>query len=153
MSASTSDEYSRLRKLAIHGLGANPPRSAIFVVDDTLDVFMEHGQPLNALTAQAATNSARWFPHLHDKDITSDNEHLKHMALGLTEEAGEVAGIIKKATGYRPEQRDHTTVTTNDLAHELVDVIVYAFNIAAHLGIDLDAALHEKTVICQDRWG
>lgn len=106
---------------------------------------------LNDLAATCAANSARWFPHLHDPAVTSRSEHLKHMALGLAEEAGEVAGIVKKATGYREGQASHSA--SPDLPHELVDVLVYLLNIAAHQGVDLDAALTEKTAICDERWG
>ena len=107
--------------------------------------------PLRSLSRQCSRNSERWFPHLHDRNVTSLNEQLKHMALGLTEEPGEVAGIIKKLTGYTAGQDAHSRYEA--IGHELTDVIVYAFNIAAALNIDLDVALYEKTAICEQRWG
>jgi len=108
-------------------------------------------RPLNDLAEQAAINSQSWFPHLHDTSVTSDAERLKHMALGPTEEAGEVAGVIKKLTGYRPGQAAHSI--EGNLAFELVDVLVYALNIAHDQGLDLDAALAAKTAVCEERWG
>jgi hypothetical protein len=100
---------------------------------------------LNQLAEQSRSNSERWFPHLHDPHITSPNELLKHFTLGLTEEAGEVAGVVKKMTGYRKGQADHSSPL--NLAHELVDVLTYLLHIAAHEGIDIDAAVAEKTVL------
>ncbi len=107
--------------------------------------------PLRSIALQCSRNSERWFPHLHDRDVTSLNEQLKHMALGLTEEAGEVAGIVKKLTGYTAGQDAHSRYES--IGHELADVIVYAFNLAAVLDVDLDRALAEKTAICEARWG
>ena len=106
---------------------------------------------LNELAAMCRTNSERWFAHLHDPAITSDAGRLKHMALGLAEEAGEVAGVVKKMTGYRDGQAKHSTGA--NLPHELVDVLVYLLNIAADQGVDLDSALIEKTAVCNQRWG
>lgn len=106
---------------------------------------------LNELSETCLANSKRWFPHLHDPTITSDAERMKHLGLGLAEEAGEVAGIIKKATGYRPGQAAHSAPP--DLPSELVDVLVYLLNIAANAQIDLDTALANKTAECERRWG
>jgi NTP pyrophosphatase (non-canonical NTP hydrolase) len=106
---------------------------------------------LNDLATTCAANSARWFPHLADPDITTPHEHLKHMGLGLGEEAGEVQGIIKKLTGYRGGQDAHSRYHAIGL--ELIDVLVYTLNIAALLDIDLDEALAAKTATCNERWG
>lgn len=107
--------------------------------------------PLNELAALASANSERWFPHLHDRTVTSEHEQLKHMALGLAEEAGEVAGVIKKLTGYASGQDAHSTY--DSLGMELCDVLVYAFNIAAILDLDLDSSLASKIAVCNGRWG
>ena len=130
----------------------------IYVRQDVVDqaeallhTLAEPPAGLNGLALTCAMNSLRWFPHLHDPEITSDAERLKHMALGLTEEAGEAAGIVKKSTGYLAGQAKHST--GDGLAHELVDVLVYLLNIAHDQGIDMDVALAEKTAICEARWG
>lgn len=106
---------------------------------------------LNELASRCEVNSRKWFPHLHDHQLTSRNELIKHYGLGLAEEAGEVVGVIKKMTGYRAGQSRHSTV--KDMGYELVDVLVYLLNIASALDIDLESALVDKTAECERRWG
>lgn len=102
------------------------------------------------LAADCAANSERWFPHLHEGPQT---ERLKHMTLGLCEEAGEVAGVIKKLTGYKPGQAKHSGDQLSKLGPEMADVLIYLLNIAHEMNIDLDGEVIAKTAVCEARWG
>ena len=110
-----------------------------------------------ALQGRALNNSRRWFPHLHDPEQTTEFERLKHMGLGLAEEAGEVAGVIKKITGYKAGQANHSNIDIDAyrdrLDSELIDVLVYLINIAADNGTDLLKAYLAKEETCNERWG
>jgi NTP pyrophosphatase (non-canonical NTP hydrolase) len=71
---------------------------------------------------------------------TGDNRELVYLALGLTSEAGEVAGKIKKLI------RDGKYVPM-DVAHELGDVCWYIARLAEALGYDFETILrwnHQK---------
>lgn len=79
---------------------------------------------LTDLAHQAYNDSRVWFPD------TADD--LNHHILGLCGEAGEVANIAKKI-----DRGTHDLETARkDLAEEVIDVVIYAMNICAILGID-----------------
>ena len=82
---------------------------------------------MNALAKQCEANSERWFAHLHDLEITSPAERLKHLTLGLVEEVAELNEVLR-------DQR------LDMVPYEMVDVLVYAVNIAAMEDIDLSGA-------------
>jgi NTP pyrophosphatase (non-canonical NTP hydrolase) len=79
---------------------------------------------------QKASQQTAKYPNMGD--------NIPYLALGLTEEAGEVAGKIKKL------QRDHgidsvadlTEPLRADLIKELGDVLWYAAQLATELGVD-----------------
>lgn len=114
----------------------------------------EESVRIDDLPAKCAVNSERWFPHLHDRNITTTEEHLKHLGLGLAEEAGETVGVIKKMTGYAKGQAAHSgPINVTRAAEELADVLVYAFNIYALLGYKPSDALAAVEAKCNARWG
>ena len=69
-------------------------------------------------------DTARWFPQVKDD--------LAHMVLALNEEAGEVAGALKK--GQRGSIDYEKAL--RKIADESVDVLIYLCNIWGILGID-----------------
>lgn len=110
---------------------------------------------LAALQAQAYANSQAWFPNLHAR---GHREVRLHYAVGLNEEAGEVAGVIKKANlcGGLMETCDlHAPGrhTKEALSGEIADVLVYLAALAEHEGIDLAAAVDRKRAELVERWG
>lgn len=84
------------------------------------------GEDMNLLdlARQAHNDSKVWFP---------DNaDDLQHHILGLCGEAGEVANIAKKI-----DRGTHDLESARkDLAEEVIDVVIYAMNICAILGVD-----------------
>ena len=103
---------------------------------------------LNTYASAARSNSLRWFPQQSEwsHDVT-----LAHYALGAAEEAGEVAGIIKKVTAYAEGQANRRSL--DELPGEIMDALIYLFALAGYLDIDLDAAWQDTVVKCEARWG
>ena len=101
--------------------------------------------PLNLIVQRSVENSQRWFPDMFS--YQTPRMRLLHFVIGLGEEAGEVQGVVKKAN------RKGREIDREKLAHELADVLMYLFNIAAAADIDLARALAEKTEINDRRFG
>lgn len=68
-------------------------------------------------------------------DEWSQNQTRLYVALGLTSEAGEVAGAIKKAV--RDESGEVTEQRRHDVVDELGDVLWYAARVAESVGATL----------------
>jgi len=86
-------------------------------------------------------NSARWFPHLHDYDDTSA---AVHFALGLAGEVGELVEILAFAEPGQP--------TDPRTGEELADVTIYALDLGAVLGLDIDLAYQHGDLYATGRW-
>ena len=67
---------------------------------------------------------------------------LEYLALGLTSEAGEVAGKVKKMIRDNGGRLDYPTETA--LVSELGDVAWYLTRLCDHLEISLDTLLQEN---------
>lgn len=100
---------------------------------------------LRAITAEARANSERWFPFVHDPSQAVVPLAV-HYALGMCGEAGEVANVVKKAL-----RKGETT--SDALAPELADVLIYLLLLADETGVDLFAAYEAKRGVCEARWG
>jgi NTP pyrophosphatase (non-canonical NTP hydrolase) len=69
----------------------------------------------------------------------TDNPEI--LALGVCEEAGEVAAaVLDQSDLYRPN--DDRVVSS--VEHELVDLLIYCFALAHSFGIDLARALKQR---------
>ena len=111
--------------------------------------------PLGYLSQQCKDDSKRWFPG------TSDD--LLHMVLGLAGESGEVANLLKKLDRGDYDTTNIKVHTGNvsewptdrklELAEEVVDVLVYAFNIFALLGVSPDVIYATKRAANERRFG
>lgn len=77
------------------------------------------------------TESRKTYGHVHTKD-----DPIIYPALGLVNEAGEVAGKIKKV--FRDKDGEFDEVTTKDLKAELGDVLWYLSQISTNLGLTLE---------------
>lgn len=110
---------------------------------------------LEELQQRAYASSMGWFPALHERG------HLAvrlHYAIGLNEEAGEVAGVVKKANlcgGLMDECGLHAPGkhSRQALSDEMADVLMYLCSFAAHENIDLLAAIASKGGELNERWG
>jgi NTP pyrophosphatase (non-canonical NTP hydrolase) len=106
---------------------------------------------LTQLQKQAAVNSKRWFPDLHER---SDMEIVVHMALGLAGEAGEVANAIKKLNRKYNDLSQVPSDVLASIAEELADVFTYLLNLNTYVGIrSLEDEFQNKQGICDHRWG
>lgn len=74
---------------------------------------------LNRFGDELVTNSARWFPALHERRLDATT----HFALGLAGEIGELVASDDTAAGLDPS--------------ELADVATYALELGRSAGVDL----------------
>lgn len=74
---------------------------------------------------------------------------LLHNCVGLSEEVGEVNGVIKKADRKKrmtskKRSNKYRNKKVKDLGEEIADVIIYLDLVAAHFNIDLEKELVNK---------
>lgn len=103
---------------------------------------------LKDLMEEQARNTERWFPN-----AVGD---LRHMALGLAGEAGEVANIVKKIDrgDFKWDDPMYSDATVREsLADEVTDVLVYVLNLYKIIGLDPDELLKSKTEYNRQRFG
>jgi len=72
-------------------------------------------------------------------------------ALGLTSEVGELTDIIRKLEGMKKVKEGDAKATTEALASEIADVLVYLLQIATHYNIDVHNAFLDKKDIIERR--
>jgi NTP pyrophosphatase (non-canonical NTP hydrolase) len=96
---------------------------------------------LNELMKQVVEDGLRWFPEV-DKNVS-------HTALGMVEEAGECAGLVKKYERYTLNWEG----LQRKLPEEIVDTIVYALKLAAQIGADIEEEYHRKRAVNEERFG
>lgn len=91
-------------------------------------------------TTEAAADSNRWFP--------GKVQNILHHTVALCGEVGECANLVKK--------QDRGSITMRELQEqlgpELVDVLVYIFNCAAVMDIDLEDEYNKKRVFNEKRF-
>lgn len=109
---------------------------------------------INKLMEQGLSDSQRWFPSVHESVTFDGHEHaILHFALGVGGEAGEIVNKVKKWAGYKDQSEDFTDTWLKDnLSEEIPDAVVYLFDLAAELGIDLPARMDDKHGVCMTRW-
>lgn len=84
---------------------------------------------------QAVDDSNRWFPL-----VTHTSKDIAFWALNICGEAGELANKVKKVVrGSVPYEAQRAAI-----ADELVDTLVYCFNMAAALEIELEEEYDRK---------
>ena len=71
-----------------------------------------------------------------------DHREAERQVLALGEEVGEFLGAYRRWAGLA-----RRTGPWSDVCAELADVAITAYVVAAHLGIDLDAAIEAKTAV------
>jgi NTP pyrophosphatase (non-canonical NTP hydrolase) len=99
---------------------------------------------MNDRVKQAVEDSHIWWPQI---------PHTQHMlAFWLLCLGGEVGELQNKAKKYLRGSIPTWEEARPILADELVDVFVYAFNVAAALGIDLEAEYNKKREHNDGRW-
>lgn len=81
-------------------------------------------------------------------DRRLDTTTMAHWALGVCEEAGEVAGVV-----YAMDHRPQKGKTTLDLADEIADVVSYCDLLAQRIGCSLEEILRSKWNRVSERIG
>lgn len=76
----------------------------------------------------------------------------EYLGNALAGEVGEACNVVKKLARQRLGLRG-SRVTTDDLAEEIADVIIYADLLAKHFNIDLDSAIRAKFNRTSDKYG
>jgi NTP pyrophosphatase (non-canonical NTP hydrolase) len=107
-----------------------------------LDVHVDYD--MNDRVDEAVNDSHEWFP-----EWQHNREWLPWWLLAL---GGEVGELQNKAKKWRRGSLTWEEVKPL-LADELVDVLVYAFDVAACLEIDLEAEYDRKREFNQSRFG
>jgi len=97
---------------------------------------------------QCLEDSYRWFGDLSIGLKTFDA--LRHHALALCGEAGEVANLVKKID--RGSLDYNAPATRVALADELADVYTYLCELAGLMGIDLQRAYERKRIVNEQRF-
>jgi NTP pyrophosphatase (non-canonical NTP hydrolase) len=106
---------------------------------------------VDVLQMQAYSDSQRWFPNAPTQDLV-------YHALGITDELGEMVGIIKKIHrgDYTLEQAmDPEFMKTKGkepLDVEVVDAFFYILNILELLGKNLYEVYEAKRQVNNKRW-
>lgn len=99
--------------------------------------------------------SVHWFPEMHGR---GEWDVIRHFALGIGGEAGEVLDVVKKADvcggfadtcGKHPDGK-HSLVKLTD---EIGDLLAYVLELAATVGIDPEEAVRGCQAKCAERWG
>ena len=93
----------------------------------------------------------RWHRGYPDDELWT----LSDWSNALAGEAGEACNVVKKIRRHETGQLGLLDPPLEDLqaklAHEIADVILYAFLLAHKAGIDLDLAVREKFNIVSER--
>lgn len=78
-------------------------------------------------------------------ELSEENSQLNFIALAICEEAGEVAGKLKKRS------RGDTGITNEMIINELGDTLYYITKLAGELGYDLEDVIRENRKKLTDR--
>ena len=115
--------------------------------------MMQQPSPLTfaALMAINVERCQRWHPGFPDDDTWT----LSDWSNAMAGEAGEACNVVKKIRRYETGQFGLLDPPEEDLkpmlAHEIADVLLYAFLLAHKAGIDLEQAVREKFNIVSER--
>ena len=77
-----------------------------------------------------------------------DKNTVTEIYLLFSEETGELAKGIRKATGFKGESTENAI---SDLESEFADVLMYIMDLANYFGIDLEAAYRKKIRVNETR--
>lgn len=72
------------------------------------------------------------------QELTPEQANLVHMAMGVTDEAGELMGAIKKHTMYQKP------LDVENVKEELGDLLFYMFNIMQSIGLTFEDVLQHN---------
>jgi NTP pyrophosphatase (non-canonical NTP hydrolase) len=97
---------------------------------------------MNGRAREALQDSDIWFPTCRG-DIA-------HHLIALAGEVGEICNIYKKWD--RSGVSSLPVSTQAEMGKELIDVLVYAFNLAGEMNLDIDAAYDEKRKFNHERF-
>jgi NTP pyrophosphatase (non-canonical NTP hydrolase) len=99
--------------------------------------------------------SNHWFPETHGR---GEWDVIRHFALGIGGEAGEVLDVVKKADvcgGFAETCDKHPDGkhSISKLADEIGDLLTYLLELAVTVGIDPEEAVRGCQAKCAERWG
>jgi NTP pyrophosphatase (non-canonical NTP hydrolase) len=106
--------------------------------------YQRYTKDMNDRAREAGQDSDRWFPRTQASGQLSLAIH----ALGVNGEAGEVAECIKK---FLRGSIDQDTLLQR-VQMEIVDVMVYCYNLAWILGLDLETLYDAKRKFNDERF-
>ncbi len=129
----------------------NAEKTPIVVAGDEYYAMQERTRlvAINALN-ELQGKLKRWQEENFDEDCTGP----EWMALGATEELGEVCHIIVKAKQrIRQHQAGLDDNSLNELADGVADTVIYLIQLCSHLGIDFGKTLfYTAETVMQRNW-
>lgn len=81
------------------------------------------------------------------EELTPEDCHMLHMAIGISGEAGELLDAIKKAAIYRKP------LDVANIVEECGDLLFYITGMLDSIGLDIDAAMSANTAKLSIRYG
>ena len=103
---------------------------------------------LKEFAARSLSDSVRWFP---ESSKWTHTKRVVHFAMGISGEAGEVLEHVKKM------HRGGSDLDAEAVAVEVVDVLMYCFDLAAELGetygVEIDRLFEQKRALNEERFG
>jgi len=116
--------------------------------------FMQNKLPVNAQAMKCLTELQQRLKRWQEENFDEDCTGPEWMALGATEELGEVAHIIVKAKQrIRQHQAGLNDKSLNDLADGVADTVIYLMQLCSHLGIDFGKTLfYTAETVMQRNW-
>lgn len=103
---------------------------------------------------ECLTKLQRQLKEWQERNFDDDCTGPEWMALGATEELGEVAHIIVKAKQrIRQHQAGLDDKSLNELADGVADTVIYLMQLCSHLGIDFGKTLfYTAGTVMQRDW-
>jgi NTP pyrophosphatase (non-canonical NTP hydrolase) len=116
--------------------------------------FMQNKPPVNSQAMKCLTDLQQRLKRWQEENFDEDCTGPEWMALGATEELGEVAHIIVKAKQrIRQHQAGLNDKSLNDLADGVADTVIYLMQLCSHLGIDFGKTLfYTAETVMQRNW-
>ena len=116
--------------------------------------FMQNKPAVNSQAMKCLTELQQRLKKWQEENFDEDCTGPEWMALGATEELGEVAHIIVKAKQrIRQHQAGLDDYSLNELADGVADTVIYLMQLCSHLGIDFGKTLfYTAETVMQRDW-
>lgn len=117
-----------------------PEKTPIIVYEEDFDAMSER---IKQVSINSLNDLQGKLKRWQEKNFNPDCTGPEWMALGATEELGEVChAIVKAKQRIRQHQAGLDDKTLNEVADGIADTVIYLMQLSSHLGIDFAKALY-----------